>query len=473
MRPVRFRVTAGTRNTNLTVLLGVSLACAAGWAAQRLSIDMLPTLVAILAFGSAAGIAVWGFRSGLLVSPPVLIGVPLLVGLASAALPITQIHANWSPGSLGLVVATSLAPLAGCLASMVAGGRLRMSRAVRPASAAAPNPTRVVVVCVAFFTVGAAVLMGEFIRLGSAPLFSATIDRSRFDLVSSGPLFLLTDGLTLSMLIAAWARFGHGSSFSTRQRAVLNGVIVLVPITAAMQGGRIIVFLPLVIALVVAARYRSVRWLRRSAIVGVCAFLAFSSALFLTRTNQGNHYRIGDRLFFTANGQDRGLLSSALLGMSYTFGEQNRVVLEMREAKASFAPFSTSIWFAHRFVPRARNPEEVARGVTQFWITSGYAGPLLLDLGVVGALLGGFVLGAVAQRAYEPYARGGSVRSILMYAYLAGPIAMMFYVNLFAQYAYVWVDLAVVALIAPTLVRQAADRKLASPPALAHSRLKG
>jgi hypothetical protein len=65
----------------------------------------------------------------------------------------------------------------------------------------------------------------------------------------------------------------------------------------------------------------------------------------------------------------------------------------------------------------------------------------VLDFGLGAALLFGFVLGAGAHVLYRRFARGRTVTIIWAYAYLAGPIALAFYLNVFLYFIFPILDL--------------------------------
>lgn len=103
------------------------------------------------------------------------------------------------------------------------------------------------------------------------------------------------------------------------------------------------------------------------------------------------------------------------------------------------------MYFAHHFLSRAQSAEVLANAVTGFWITSTYAGPLIVDLGPALALLWGLLLGMVFQFVYEQRTRGYGWNWV--YAYLAGPMALLFYSAIFTQYAFAWIDPIVLAVL--------------------------
>lgn len=51
-----------------------------------------------------------------------------------------------------------------------------------------------------------------------------------------------------------------------------------------------------------------------------------------------------------------------------------------------------------------------------------------------------------------------AVAPIWLYAYFAGPMALAFYQNLFTQYAFVWIDMLVVVLVARLVSRPVSRR---------------
>jgi hypothetical protein len=138
--------------------------------------------------------------------------------------------------------------------------------------------------------------------------------------------------------------------------------------------------------------------------------------------------------------------------LSITFGEQLRVVSELQNARVRTPPFTTSVYLTHRFNPRALSAGTVASVYTGGWQASGYAGPLLLDFGLLPALCFGFALGAVAHLGYRRFARGGSITVIWVYAYLAALIAMAFYDNIVLNYFYPLFDVAVLIALSRLLI---------------------
>jgi hypothetical protein len=71
----------------------------------------------------------------------------------------------------------------------------------------------------------------------------------------------------------------------------------------------------------------------------------------------------------------------------------------------------------------------------------------------VPALLFGFGLGAIAHVLYRRFARGRSVTIIWIYAYLAGPFFLAFYLNVFLYFIFPIIDLVALMVLARLLIR--------------------
>ena len=434
-------------------LAGVALG-GAGWLVAGLSDAALVPATAAFALLGALALGVTGIRTRTMTSPLVLLGVPLLLSLAAAMTPITQIFGAWSPARLAEAVLIAAAPVAGVAAAIVLskGGSPRLQRGTD----AAPHAQRLVVVCALMCAAGTGVYMIEWSSIGGPPLLSGNIDQARFALVSLGPLHVLTEGVTLALLIATWARIGRAAHFSAAQKRVLEAIMCLVPLVLVMGGGRSLVLMPILTALIVAARYVSPRAARRMVIVIPIAILLFSSVVFLARVGQNSPTGAVGSVLYNETGTKSSPLQSAYRSLSINLGEQLRVVAELRDAEVRTPPFTSSVWFAHNFLPRAIDPQTVAGLNAGGWLTSTYAGGLLLDFGLAAALLFGLALGAAAHMLYRRFARGDSVTIIWVYAYLAGPIALAFYLNVFLYFIFPIIDVIGLLILSRMLIQRPA-----------------
>lgn len=432
-----------------TFVCGTAALVVASRVAAHVPDATLVPATAVLALASAIALTIAGLRTRALASPLILIGVPLLLSLAAAMQPLTRIFGAWSVGSLSVALMIVIAPLAGIAVAMLAthGGTPALERGTR----AEPYPTRLVAVCLAMCAAGTAVYLYEWSRVGGPPLFSSSIDKARFG-YSYGLVYVFTEGLPLALLIAAWARAGRAECFTALQRRTLEGIMCFVPIVLALGGGRALVLVPLLTALVVSGRYLSRRTARRLIISIPVAVLVFSSAVFLARVGQNSPTGAVGTVLYNDNGAKTSPVVSAYRALTINLGEELRVVLELRASGVHTPPFTTSIWFAHNFFPRAIDPQTITGPNAGGWLTATYAGPLLIDLGLLPALLFGFVLGAAAHLLYRSFARGRSVTIIWVYSYLAGAIAFAFYVNLFLQFLYPMFDLVVLIALSRLLI---------------------
>jgi hypothetical protein len=129
------------------------------------------------------------------------------------------------------------------------------------------------------------------------------------------------------------------------------------------------------------------------------------------------------------------------------------VVSELREANVSSPPFTTSLWFAHALTDRAVDPHTITILTSGAWLTSTYAGQVLIDFGLPVALLFGVLFGALAHLLYRRFAEGRSVTIIWVYAYLAGPIFMSFYINIFLYFFFPILDVAALIVLSRLLTR--------------------
>jgi len=424
----------------------------AGWLVAGVSDEALVPATAVLALAGAVMLAIAGVRKRILTSPLILLGVPLLLSLSAAMLPITRIFGDWSLETLGVAVLLVAAPLAGVgAATAVTKGRTpKLERGV----ATPPHPRRLVTVCALMCAVGIAVYLQEWSSVGGPPLLSANIDKARFG-INYGLLHVLTQGLPLALLIASWARIAHPKSFTALQRRALEAVVIVVPVVLALGAGRTLVLLPLLTVIVVAARYVSPRAARRMLIALPIAILLFSSLVFLTRESQHTG-AVSGAVLYNESGDRASPVDAAFRSLSINLGEQLRVVAELRDGDIRTPPFTTSLWFAHNVAGRAVDPTTVTGPNAGGWLTSMYAGPLLLDFGLTAALLFGLVLGACAHLLYQAFARGRSVTIIWVYAYLAGPIAYAFYLNVFLYFIYPIIDLIALIVLSRLLVKPSA-----------------
>lgn len=455
---------------------GSSLGKAAGYVTAALALGLLGALVAavadvsalvptrLLATGGAIALLVRGTRTHTLTSPLSLLGVPLLLSLAAATLPITRIFNDWTNAELAVATVLVVAPLAGVAAAVVATGR-RVPR-LEPGTDVQPYAFRLVCACVLMALAGTIVYFTEWQDIGGPPLLSPKIDEARFSLVQLGALHVVTEGIPIAFLIAVWARVARPRTFTWPQRRVLDAVVVIAPIVLILGGGRSLVILPLIGGAVVAARYLTPGAMRRLTIWLSVAVLVMSSVVFLTRLGQNASQGPSQAVLYdSGTGRKANPFESAYRAMSINMGEQLRVVLELREANVTSPPFTTSIWFLHNIVPRAIDPHTITQVDAGGWLTSMYAGQLLLDFGLIPALLFGIALGAAAHLLYRRFAKGRSVTVIWLYAYLAGPIAMSFYVNMFLYFVFPIIDVIGLLILSRVLIRPSAARSPARTPA--------
>ena len=225
-------------------------------------------------------------------------------------------------------------------------------------------------------------------------------------------------------------------------------------IVLALAGGRLLVLMPLISAFVVAARYLSRRAVRRLLVILPVAVLLYSSVVFLTRAEQNQTLGPLQSVLYDPSGERTTIWESSYRSLSLSLGESMRVVSELHERDATSPPFTTTLWFAHNLTPRAIDPHEITVIYGGAWLTSTYAGQPYLDFGVTGTLLFGLVFGAAAHLVYRRFAAGRSTTIIWVYAYLAGPILMSFYVNIFLYFLFPIVDLAAIVVLSRVLIQK-------------------
>lgn len=433
----------------------------AGWLVPRVSDATLVPVTAVIALAGTLALIIVGTRIRILTSPLILLGVPLLLSLAAAMVPITRIFGDWSLDTLSLAIAIVAMPLAGVGAAMLAagGGTPRLERG----TAVTPRPGRLIATCLLMCVAGATVYALEWSRIGGPPLLSPRIDEARFSL-DVGALHVFTQGLPLAMLVATWARVARATSFTAPQRRALEAIICFVPIVLVLGGGRALVLLPLITALVVAGRYLSPRSGRRILIVIPIAILVFSSAVFLARLGQQSSNQVVGTVLYSEAGTNSSPVESVYGAMSISLGQQLRVVAELHDADVETPPFTSSIWFAHNLFDRAVDPHTITAPNAGGWFTSTYAGQLLLDFGLIPALLFGFILGAGAHALYLRFARGRSVTIIWVYAYLAGPITLAFYLNVFLYFVYPIIDVIALLVLSRLLIEPAPPETVSVAP---------
>ena len=407
----------------------------------------------ILAVAGSAALLAHGVRTRTLTSPMILLGVPLLLSLAAATLPITRIYSDWTTTEMMVAVALVLAPLVGVwLAVVSTDGRVPT---LERGTEAKPRAFLLVTVCTLMTAAGTVVYLLEWQTVGGPPLLSPDIDEARFA-VEFGPLHVITQGIPLSFLVAAWARVARPRSFTALQRRMLEALMIVTPFILILGGGRALLAPPLISAPVVVARYLTPVAMRRLAIWLSLAVLLLSSAIFITRV--GQHVSQGPSqavLYNSGTGERTNPLEAGYRALSVGLGEQLRVILELREDKASSPPFTTTLWFAHYFLPRAIDPHTITQAHAGGWLTSMYAGQVLLDFGLVAAILFGVALGAVAHLLYRHFAKGRSIMVIWLYAYLASPIVLSFYVNVFLYFIFPIIDVIWLYVLSRVLLRPA------------------
>jgi O-antigen/teichoic acid export membrane protein len=430
------------RPARLLIMLVIPvLAAAVAAAVVYLHQKLLVPLTAAGAITLSVLLLAWARRRGQLLSPPVILGIPLLLGLAAAMAPVTRTHWDWSSASLAASWGIALAPLAGMAAVGLLAPPSASARPVGRDTVPPPNPARIVWTCAVLVGLGVVVQLITFARQGSIPLFSSAIDVARIGFQHPGPLYLLSDGLMLSAIVASWARFGWADRFSPLQRKVLTGIVFIVPLFLTLQGGRFVAAAPAIAAFVAARPYLSRRTLRRVGVAAAVVGALFSVALLGVRFHQASAQNpLSARIFYTASGTPRSFPSVLWNGLLINLGEGYRVADEFRRSHISVPSPSTSVYFLHRFLPQAQDPQTYALALSGLWITSTYAGPVILDEGIGAALLFGFVLGAVIQAVYVRRARASGPFAWWLYAYLAANFAFLFYVELPSLEPYLWID---------------------------------
>lgn len=429
--------------TGLWLAVCISLAWWIADGAPRL--DPAP----IVGFGAlvCAGLLVfWGQARGELMAPQVIAVVPLLIGLAASTRNVTSLGEAWTWTGLGNAGAIALAPLAGIVVSRGLFGPVTPPTLRSPTNP--PHAGRLVMTCVAMLVIGMLIIGYEFSTVGGPPLLSGNVDASRFSLISNGSLHVITEGVSLSMLISAWALVGHRERFSASQRLVLIGVIGTGLMLAALQGGRLIVVMPLVAMAVVSARSLTPTGVRRMAGLVAIVIFVFAAALALVRGEQSYKTYFYNRIAYSDEGTRNSPLMSGFNTLSISFGEQFRVVDKQLKDTTDRKPFSYSIYFAHDATARARDPSDRALAASRVWVTGTYAHPLILDFGLKIALLGGALIGFAAHLVYRRHLARSDVVWTWLYGSIAGFVALMFYVSMLTQFAFVWLDLAALVCLA-------------------------
>lgn len=415
------------------------------------TLELQPGAVAIGSVLGVAAILAWARRNHAFASPVVLMGLPLLLGLAAATTDVTRIATDWTPARLAEVSAIAIAPILGAGLARCARGTPRFTRATLVPygeGKAEVDPARIVAVCAAMLLVGAPILALEFARIGGPPLLSGHIDESRGLLITNGPLHIFTEGVSISLMIATWAIATQYRGLTASQRAILGGVIASDLILGVLQGGRLIVIMPIVAACVAAGRHVSKRVARRGAVLMALVVLLYGGVFAVGRGSQGQSEAFHASVTYTNEGYTKPLWVRALDTLIVNAGEQDRVILEVRAAHAHSGPFRNTVYFVHRFLPRAIPSGQTALDVTRVWVTGTYALDFLLDFGLVAALLAGAAFGGIAYILYCRYCESTNVAAIWLYANFAGPMTLAFYTNMFTAFAFVWIDLLVVVVAA-------------------------
>ncbi len=427
----------------------------AAWLVVHLPARALVPATAIAAIAGAVGIVAVSARRHRMLAPPVVMGVPLLLGLATAMSPVTEVNWPWDPSGIAVAWGIALAPLAGM--ALVAGlaatthARTRARDVLPP-----PNPGLIVAACVGMVTLGVLVQTWEFVTHGAVPLLSSSIGETRQQLGSSGPLHLLSDGLVIGVVIAAWARFGWRDRFTRGQQAILVAIIVFVPMWLTLQGGRLVAGAPAIAAFIIAQPYLSRRTLTRVGVYAMVGAVIASVALIAVRFGQdastGSKSPLTQRIFLDEAGAKRSGPDALARGVVVNLGEGYRVAEEFRRTEFTVPKPSSSVWFLHRFVAQAQNPADLAAALTHLWITSTYAGPVILDLGVGAALVYGLALGALLQWLWVRRSRARGPLFHWLYAYTAAYFAFLFYVELPTQLPFLWFDAVVIVVLGRLLM---------------------
>jgi hypothetical protein len=213
----------------------------------------------------------------------------------------------------------------------------------------------------------------------------------------------------------------------------------------------------------VTVRHLSRKTVRRLLIVLPLTALVFAAGLQLARVGQHSGVQAPQAALYSSSAQARASpFEAGYNSLSISLGEQLRVVSALYENDVSTPPFSSSLWFVHHLFPRAINPHDVTVVYAGGWFTSMYAGQVFLDFGLLGTLVFGLILGAAAHLLYRRFAEGTSVRMIWIYAYLAGPLVLMFYINTFLFFVFPIIDLIGLYVLSRILIEEPARQEVSS-----------
>ncbi|MDQ6775574.1 MAG: hypothetical protein M3071_04980 [Actinomycetota bacterium] len=408
-----------------------------------------PTLGVPLTAGAAlllaAGLVSWGVRERRLTSPPVLMGVPLLLGLAAAMAPITKLSWGWDGRSLAFAWGIALAPLIG----MAIYHALARTRSEHPHAPVAAPTSPALVSCLGLLLVGCAAQLYLYAQIGGAPLLSGDPGNAKGLLGQTSGLGLVSGFPVDAAIIAAWTLARGRECLTVAQRRAFLGVVVLVPPFNALSGGRVGV----VVALISMACVSGLRVQRRKLGLAACvvAIAAASTYIFISRIQHQANDPVAERILFDASGRARSLQGAISSGLLVNLGEGFRVASELQRDRVKLPPLTTSIFFLHRIFPRAQSSDLIAQRQNGFWITATYAGPLILDLGPASALGWGALLGLVFAALDRRRRRAPGWAWV--YAAVAGPLTVSFYAGTLNDFSYPWVDVFVLSMVALALTK--------------------
>lgn len=398
-------------------------------------------------------------RGVAILSPLLLFPALWLLGVALAQLQLFDLQRPWSTLMWIVVAVVPVAFVAGgLLGGAVVAARVRWVRTA-PELVAGAGRRRLRWSLVACVAIGYGELAHQFAAGGVVPLFSSNIDAARAAL-PGGPTIVLTDLLT----VAAIAALTVPARLFSRSAVFELGIAAVVLLGYALAGGRLLLIIPLVSAVIARALHGRLPRPRALLITAVAA-LAIVSGLFYLRASQHADNPFERELYervLPATPPPLQPLVPLHAGLALNFEALARVV-EFFPEQASYGYGRYNALGLDLFIPQARNLGTITAELSGPWVTSTAAGPLWADGGLPVVALGMAVIGAISTAAYTFATRTRELRHAMPAGYLVFLALFGFYQNMWTQHVD-WLLITPLLFVLGLLARTRSSERTPSGP---------
>jgi hypothetical protein len=431
----------------VAVSLGLGLAVASLHDIQRLT-------TAVAAVGLAGAALFVGRRD--LTQPHVLLPLVWFAAVAVAQVDFFNYQTPWSRETTTVVFAC---PLVLAAASRWAAGPMSV-RTVRPRGIDPVIDARVRIASCILIVLGAAGLYLKIQILGTAPIFSDSIDtlRSAGGIKIPAYLTFLTNCFALCGWLRTYRFFAGSKATSLRAEDLALVAVALGGVAASASRNALLLtlILPLIFAYLVGA-FRDRRLGTTIVLtIGTAVAVAIIAGLFFIRTSQHRDSAFESYFYRGVVPATPAVLRPTLpiqIGVAAPFETLNRVVRSTHRPGTrpaghySVPGLPTQLSFLTG--PRANFYLLTAKLSSPYYFNvSTYAGPLYADLGLGGLLFASTVLGVLFGFSRRFLFLAGSMAAYAIAAYLAYLTAFLLYENVLTFYTFsvVW-DLTILFLL--------------------------